>query len=99
MFIFRNYDSSSSWPIVRVFDGRLFSCFSLSTVVLNLLAIEYRVSPFSTMYVVVDVVLGTRIVWPTDKRFDVRLFNCFNSSTVVLFSLAIEYSVSPLFTV
>ena len=39
----------SSSPIERLFVFKLFNSFKLSTVVLNLLAIEYRVSFFSTI--------------------------------------------------
>ena len=90
---------SNSWPIDKMFDDRLFSSFKLSTVVLNLLAMEYNVSPFCTIYFDVDVVLGISRVWPTESKLVVRLFSSFNSSTVMLLVLAIEYNVSPLFTV
>jgi len=38
-------------PIVRVFVVRLFNFFRVSTVVLYLVAILYRVSPFWIVYV------------------------------------------------
>ena len=41
----------STWPILSVLLVRLFILFSSSTVVLYLLAMEYKESPFFTVYV------------------------------------------------
>ena len=47
------------FPIVNVFDVRLFRAFNSEIVVLYLLAIPYRVSPFWTVYVDGDdIVVG-----------------------------------------
>ena len=84
------------WPILKVFDVRLFNLFSSSTVVLNLLEIEYRLSPRCTVYVSgVIVADGIFNNCPTFSVFDVKLFNSFNSFTVVLNLVAILYKLSP----
>lgn len=72
-------------PIFKRFDVRLFSSFSLSTVVLYFFAIEYRESPDLTVYVVsLELSSGIFRTWPICNRFDVRLFAFFMASTVVL---------------
>ena len=58
-------------------------------VVLYLLAIEYRLSPFLTVYVNVESGLVPEVdgifnIWPIDKLFVVKLFMFFIASTVVL---------------
>ena len=80
---------------------KLFNFFILSTVVLFLFAIEYRVSPAFIVYVIDSVgisiisVDGSNILLPIVNVSVVRLFNSFILFTVVLFLLAIEYRVSP----
>ena len=94
------YPTINIWPIDSIFDVKLFNSFSLSTDVLYFLAMEYRESPFCTIYVVSSGVLdGINRTWPMDKRLLVRLFNSFISSIVTLYFLAMEYKESPFFTV
>lgn len=94
------YPTINIWPIDSIFDVKLFNSFSLSTDVLYFLAMEYRESPFCTVYVVSSGVLdGINRTWPMDKRLLVRLFNSFSSSIVTLYFLAMEYKESPFFTV
>lgn len=45
-------------PIDRLFVIRLFKVFSCDTVVLYLFAIEYRVSPFCTVYIFSLFIVG-----------------------------------------
>ena len=88
------------WPIDNRFDVRLFNSFNLSTVVLYFFAMEYKESPFWTVYVVYsEVSTGNFNTWPMDKRFDSRLFISFIWSIVVLYSFAMEYRESPFWTV
>lgn len=90
---------SNTWPIDNKLVVRLFKSFILSMVVLYLLAIEYKESPFFTMYVDSgNNALGIFSNCPVDRILDVRLFAFFNSSTVVLLAAAIEYKVSPFLT-
>ena len=49
----------------RIFDVRLFTSFKLSTEVLNLFAIEYKVSLGSTVYTVCEV--GICNCWPIER--------------------------------
>ena len=73
----------------------------MSTVVPNLLAIPYNVSPFSTIYVDTSGKVSSEIsnVCPMVKVFEVRLFSLLMVSTVVPNLFAILYSVSPRLTV
>lgn len=93
------------WFIDKVLVVRLFCCFNFSTVVLYFFAIEYKVSPDFTVYVVNVVgisiisVSGNRSTWPMVSVLLVRLFSFFKISTVVLFWVAMRYSVSPALTV
>lgn len=90
----------SIWPIDKRFDERLFNLFISSTDVSNFLAMEYKLSPFWTVYVVSKLsFVGIFRTSPIDKRFDVRLLAFFMASTVVLYSFDILYRESPLFTV
>ena len=89
----------SIWPILRILLVKLLILFSSSTVVLYLLAMEYKESPFFTVYVDSgNNALGIFSYCPVDRILDVRLFAFFNSSTVVLLAIAIEYKVSPFLT-
>lgn len=92
---------SNFWPIERVLLVKLFFSFKAFTVVLNLFAILYKESPFTTVYSVSfsDGIFFTYNFWPIDSVFDVKLFIFFSSSTVKLYFLDIWYRVSPLFTV
>ena len=72
--------------------------FKLSTVVLNLLAIPYNVSPFWTIYssvVVSDSLVGISKFWPILSKLLVKLLACFNSSTVIPNFLEILHRESP----
>ena len=92
--------SFNTWPMDRIFVVNLFNSFNLSTVVLYFFAMEYKESPFWTVYVVSGVNgLGNFSNCPMDNVFDVRLFIFFISSTVVLLFWAIWYRVSPFWTV
>lgn len=89
----------STWPILRILLVKLLILFSSSTVVLYLLAIEYKESPFFTIYVDSgNNALGIFSNCPVDRILDVKLLILFNSSTVVLLAAAIEYKVSPFLT-
>ncbi len=81
-----------------------------STVVLNFLAMEYRLSPFFTIYILLvlgaDGLVGTIFevagifnFWPICKLVFGKLFNIIMAEAVVLYLLAMEYRLSPLFTV
>ena len=60
------------------------------------MAIEYKESPFFTMYVDSgNNALGIFSNCPVDRILDVKLLILFNSSTVVLLAMATEYKVSP----
>jgi len=75
----------SSWPIYIVLPWILFSCFILFGVVLNAVAIEYKVSPFFTMYVFGVVCSDFRNnFWPTSMVSVTRLLISFNAWTVML---------------
>ena len=70
------------------------------TVVLYLLAIEYKLSPFFTVYTIhskgsLSLSLFIFKLWPIDKLLLVKLFNFLIDSTDVLNLLAIPYKVSP----
>ena len=80
---------------------RLFIFFIAWTVVENLLAIPYKVSPFSTVYVDTSgyVFSVTSRTWPICRLLEVKLFKDFSFWTVVENWLAMLYKVSPLFTV
>ena len=70
---------SNTWPIDNKLVVRLFKSFILSMVVLYLLAIEYKESPFFTMYVDSgNNALGIFSNCPVDRILDVRLFSFFN---------------------
>ncbi len=98
---------SSSSPIFIIVFNKLFAFIKSFTFMLNFLAIEYRLSPFWTLYVMLLVLLsGVSVLFsfifkicPILNVFDVRLFNLFNSSTDRLNLCAIEYKVSPFCTV
>ena len=65
-------------------------------VVLYSLAIEYKLSPLFTVYVVMSLVVdGSLSLSPIFSLLLVKLFNLLISSTVVLFDNAIEYKLSP----
>ena len=69
-------------------------------VVLYSLAIEYKLSPLFTVYVVMSLVVdGSLSLSPIFSVLLVKLFNLLISSTVVLFDNAIEYKLSPFFTI
>lgn len=90
----------SIWPIDKRFDERLFNLFISSIDVSNFLAMEYKLSPFWTVYVVSKLLsVGIFRTWPIDSRFDVKLLALLMASTVVLYSFDILYRESPLFTV
>ena len=82
------------------FELRLFNSFSLFTVVLYFLAIEYRESPGFTVYVVsLEVpngILNTSPIW---RVLVVRLLALLIASTVTLYWPAILYKESPDLTV
>ena len=91
-----------TWPILRVLLVKLFNDFILSTVVLYLFAIPYRVSPLFTVYVFVLVSsfsVGTFNICPTANESVVKLLIDFKLSTVVPYFWAIAYNVSPDFTI
>ena len=89
----------NTWPILRVLLVKLLILFSSSTVVLYLVAIEYKESPFLTVYVVSgNNSLGIFSNCPVDRILDVKLLILFSSSTVVLLAAAMEYRVSPFLT-
>ena len=80
----------------------LFSFLISSTVVLNCWEIEYKVSPFWTLYVVGcgGVVCSFIIsICPGRIIFDSKLFNSFILLIDILNFFEIEYKVSPLWTV
>ena len=80
----------------------LFNLFISSIVVLNFWDIEYKVSPFWTLYVVgCGGVVGSFIIsfWPGRIVFDSKLFNSFNLLIDTLNFLEIEYNVSPHWTI
>lgn len=84
--------------MLSVLDVRLFFALISFTVVLNFLAILYRLSPFWTVYVF-ELVVGIFNTWPIDNKLDDRLFNFIISFWVVLNFLAMAYRLSPLTTV
>ena len=76
----------------------MLSLFIVSTVVLNVLAIEYSVSPSFTIYLLIADSFNLRTC-PILSTSLVRLLSSLILSILILFFLAIEYSVSPLTTV
>lgn len=88
-------------PGYRLSDIKLFNVFSSFTVVPQVEAILYSVSPDETVCVVGKVVLvpGIFNTCPICNVFDVKLFVDFNFSTVVSNFFAIVYKLSPFFTV
>ena len=79
---------------------KLFKVFNRSTVVLNLLAIEYKLSPFSTWYTLLSSSKeGTCNIFPICKILVSKLFNFLIVSTVVSNFFAILYKLSPFKTV
>ncbi len=82
---------------------KLFSFLISSTVVLLSLAMEYRLSPFLTVYSFSSSsyisLVGIFNTWPIFRLVDTRLFSVDNSSTVVPSLRAMLYSVSPFCTV
>ena len=88
------------WLIERLLLVKLFNFFKSSTVVLNLLAMEYSESPLFTVYIwllELSWLLGMINFWLIERLLLVKLLIFFKSSTVVLNFLAIEYNESPLF--
>lgn len=74
----------------------MLASFNLSTDMPNFLAILYRLSPDTTVYVLVSLALvGILSTWPILRLLVVRLFRFLISSTVVFNFLAILYKLSP----
>ena len=92
------------WPMNRAL-GLIpgLACRSIVTVVLNLTAIEYNVSPALMTYAVNPVghvaggvMAGTQMVWPINRALGlIPGFAAIKAATVVLNLMAIEYNVSP----
>lgn len=96
---------SRTWPTVNISLVKLFNFIMALGVVLYLLAIEYKVSSFFTMYVVLKLGLtvivpefGIWRIWPTYIVFPTKSFRFTSSSIVVLFELAILHKLSPFCT-
>ena len=79
--------------MLKLLVVRLFLLLIALTVVLNIFAILYKLSPLLTTYMRLS--LGIFNSCPTLKLLLVRLLSLLSSDTVVSYFLAIEYQLSP----